>query len=239
MIQGDVDTTYQTDQRDMFASGLVAQIGANALTVWMAIKSHADFRTGEARPGVRRLMKVTGLASATVQKGLATLLDAHLLRIAKKRGQQHVYIARERMDVRVGSQVICSIAIDYVPFSMRERLTMLKAASDGDAGAQEIWTHVDVLPGPDLEWDAAAKRLKGIVRLEGAVSQAAANPDIRCDDARHRLRQLANELRLRSRNEAGRVQGGSPGVHAGSPKAAVSGTDTAAKEIGSCIRLVS
>lgn len=223
----------------MFASGLVANIGVNALGVWMAIKSHADFRTGEAFPGVRRLMEVTGLASATVQKGLATLLDAHLLRIARKRGQQHVYIARERMDVRVGQRVLCTIVIDYVPVAMRERLAMLKAASDGDVGAQEIWTHVDVLPGPDLEWDAAAKRLKGIVRLEGALPQADTNPDIRCDDPRHRLRQLADELRLRSRNGAGRVQGGPPGAHAGSPKAAVSGTDTAAEEIGSCIRLVS
>ena len=50
-IRGDIDTTYHTQQRDMFASGLAAEIGVNAFAVWHAIKSHADFQTGgQIRP---------------------------------------------------------------------------------------------------------------------------------------------------------------------------------------------
>lgn len=49
-IQGVIDTTYHTQQRDMFVSGLAAEIGVNAFAVWHAIKSHADFQTGIAWP---------------------------------------------------------------------------------------------------------------------------------------------------------------------------------------------
>ena len=45
-ISGDVDTTYMTQQRDMFSSGLAAQIGVYAYTTWCAIKYHSDFQTG-------------------------------------------------------------------------------------------------------------------------------------------------------------------------------------------------
>ena len=37
-LRGDLDTTYQTQQRDMFTSGLAASIGVNAFAVWHAIK---------------------------------------------------------------------------------------------------------------------------------------------------------------------------------------------------------
>ena len=59
-VTGDIDTTYYTQQRDMFASGLAAEIGVNAFAVWHAIKSHADFQTGVSWPGIRRLMLLTG-----------------------------------------------------------------------------------------------------------------------------------------------------------------------------------
>ena len=42
-ILGDIDTTYYTQQRDMFTSGLAADIGVSAFAVWHAIKWHADF----------------------------------------------------------------------------------------------------------------------------------------------------------------------------------------------------
>ena len=40
----------------MFESGLVAEIGVNAYAVWNVIKAHADFETGVAWPGIRRLV---------------------------------------------------------------------------------------------------------------------------------------------------------------------------------------
>ena len=61
MIAGDIDTTYQTMQRDLFTGGLVGRIGPNAFAVWSAIKHHADFESGFAWPSVRRLAEMTGM----------------------------------------------------------------------------------------------------------------------------------------------------------------------------------
>lgn len=166
MVGGSIDTTYQTQQRDMFASGLAAQIGVSALAVWLAIKSHADFTTGESYPGVRRLMEVTGQASATVQNALATLREWHLLRISRKVGQKHYYIARERIDVRVGLRVVCTIVVDYLPNTMRQRLERLKAANAGDMDAQDVWAEVDVIAGPGFTWDSEARALRGKLRAD-------------------------------------------------------------------------
>ena len=91
-VQGDIDTTYHTQQRDMFASGLAAEIGVNAFAVWHAIKSHADFQTGVAWPGIRRLMLLTGLSTDPVQAAIKRLVDNHLLRVSK-RGQKNIYVA--------------------------------------------------------------------------------------------------------------------------------------------------
>ena len=121
-IRGDIDTTYHTQQRDMFVSGLAAEIGANAFAVWHAIKSHADFQTGNAWPSIRRLMNLTSLSSDTVQAAIKRLEAAHLLRITK-RGQRNNYVARERIDVRVGKRVVATVVVDFVPASMRRCCT--------------------------------------------------------------------------------------------------------------------
>ena len=42
-MEGQVDSSFTTEQRDLFASGLVAEIGVNAYAVWQAIKFYADF----------------------------------------------------------------------------------------------------------------------------------------------------------------------------------------------------
>ena len=43
MIEGHIDSSFTTEQRDLFASGIVAEIGVNAYAVWSAIKFFADY----------------------------------------------------------------------------------------------------------------------------------------------------------------------------------------------------
>ena len=81
-MTGEIDTTYQTMQRDLFAGGLAAKIGANAFAVWSAIKYHADFESGHAWPSIRRLAEMTGIGKTSVMRAVATLEAEHMLRKA-------------------------------------------------------------------------------------------------------------------------------------------------------------
>ena len=164
-VRGDIDTTYHTQQRDMFASGLAADIGVHAFAVWHAIKSHADFQSGVGRPGIRRLVELTGSSDKTVQAAIKKLVDAHLLRVTKK-GQKNVYVARERMDVRVGDRVICTVVIDFVPSKMRERLAKLKGATAGEIESEDVWAEVELIPGPGLVMDLKTGTFKASLRAD-------------------------------------------------------------------------
>ena len=194
-LKGEIDTTYQTQQRDMFTSGLAASIGVNAFAVWHAIKSHANYQTGKSWPGIRRLMELTGIASASVQAAIKSLEQAHLLRVTRL-GKKNIYVARERMDVRVGKRVICTIVVDYIPISMRERLAKLKdAALSGDMDSEDIWADVDVLPGPGLVYDKDSGMFKGRMRADEVPLAALGGNKDAVAMERGKLRKLANETR--------------------------------------------
>lgn len=165
-MQGRIDTSFQTLQRDLFASGLAAKIGMNAFGVWLAIKSHADYNTGRAWPGMRRLSDLTGLSLGLIHKSVQTLVDAHLLRVEKesrggRRGQ--TYVACERMDVRLGDRVLCTIVLDYVPATLRQSLSSIdEALSSGEANA-EVFAQCQILPGPGFAWDSASGVLRASI----------------------------------------------------------------------------
>ncbi len=201
-IRGDIDTTYHTQQRDMFASGLAAEIGVYAFAVWHAIKSHADFQTGAAWPGIRRLVTLTGTSDKTVQAAIKTLVEAHLLRVSK-RGQKNVYVARERMDVRIGSRVICTVVVDFVPATMRDKLQKLKGAAAGEIDAADVWAEVELIPGPGLKLDAASGTFKASIRADEVplqITQAEATGLLTsAADAREKLKQIASDMKAKGK----------------------------------------
>jgi hypothetical protein len=159
MIQGQIDTSYQTLQRDLFESGLAARIGSSAFVVWSAIKTHADYNNGVCWPGIRKLMKDTGLASATVQNAIATLETERLLRSRRGKGQRILYVARERLDVRLGNRVVCSIVIDYIPTRLREQLHQIRRALEAGGGDHEVFAQVEIIPGPGFVWNEHSNSL--------------------------------------------------------------------------------
>lgn len=168
-IEGRINTTFGTYQADLFESGLVAQIGPNAFATWAAIKAHADYQTGVAWPSVRRLMQLTGLASATVQKCLSTLEASHLLR-SEVRGKRRYYVARERLDVSIGARVLCTIVVDYVPASIRDKLKRVKDAL-ADGSDPDAFASVDIIPGAGFHWDENAKVLRASIAAEEIPAQ--------------------------------------------------------------------
>lgn len=164
-MQGQIDTSFATAQRDLFTSGMAATIGMNAFGVWLAIKSHADYDDGESWPGVRRLAEMTGLGTGTVSRAIQTLIDAKLLRVlAPGKGHKSSrYMARERLDVRLGDRVLCTILVDYVPTILRDKLDKIKASLKSGKHDPVAFAEVDILPGPGFTWDENAGMLKASI----------------------------------------------------------------------------
>lgn len=162
-IQGRVDSSFTTEQRDLFASGIVAEIGANAYAVWHGIKFFADYNTGKAFPGMRTLGDKLGMSAPTVMRAIEVLERAKMLRIVmshtKRRGQ--TYIARERMSVTIGATTLCTIVIDYVPERLRGQIKRIGEALKTGEDDPDAFAEVEIIPGPGFEWDPVAKVLRG------------------------------------------------------------------------------
>ena len=141
---------------------MAATIGLNAFGVWIAIKSHADYNTGECWPGMRRLGDLTGLSTGTVQKAVKTLVDAKLLRIVSEGAgaRSTRYVARERLDVRLGERVLCTIVIDYVPMRLRTQLDNISNALKSGKSDPEAFANCEIIPGSGFVWDESAGVLK-------------------------------------------------------------------------------
>jgi hypothetical protein len=168
-MEGSIDSSFFTAQKDLFASGLVAEIGVNAYAVWGAIKFYANHTTGEAWPGLREIGSKIGVSQQTAMRAVEVLQKAHLLRIVdkaqfKKKGP--TYIARERLTVRIGDLVLCTLVIDYVPAKLKDKVTQLKKALEKGEHSPGLWTEVEIIPGAGFEWNEQSKTLKALLSTE-------------------------------------------------------------------------
>jgi len=188
-MQGHINTTFGTYQTDLFESGLVAEIGTNAFAIWCAIKWHSDFNNGVSYPSIRRLMAKTGLASATVQKALKNLEEFHLLRSWVKNRKRY-YVARERLDVKIGNRTLCTVVVDYIPATLRKQLHDIKSALEtGNANPLSL-ANAEIIPGPGFSWDAPA----GVLRAAIPASEIAANTRNNSSDTPNPYEQQINEI---------------------------------------------
>lgn len=157
-INLNANTTYLTTQRDLFDSGIVAKIGAPAFTIWNAIKAHADFNTGQAFPGLRKLAQICGMGKSSAQRAVDSLEKNNLVRIilpaGSRRGQ--TYIARERIEVKIGKVIVCTVVMDYVPATMNKTISLIKnSLSDGRIDGSLI----EIIPGDSFQVDAASGKI--------------------------------------------------------------------------------
>ncbi len=162
-IYGRIESSFTTEQRDLFASGIVAEIGVTAYAVWHAIKFYADYNTGKAFPGMRTLAAKLGVGTGSISRAIETLEKARMLRVVmnhtKRRGQ--TYIARERMNVTVGDTTLCTIVMDYVPERLRGQIARISEALKTDEKDPAAFAEVEIIPGKGFQWDPVAKVLRG------------------------------------------------------------------------------
>ena len=173
-MEGRIDSSFTTEQRDLFASGIVAEIGTNAYAVWHGIKFYADYNTGKAFPGMRTIGEKLGISAPTVMRAIEVLIKAKMLRVVqshtKRRGQ--TYIARERMSVTVGATTLCTIIIDYVPERLRGQIKRLGESFKTGEHDPEAFAEVEIIPGEGFVWDEATKTLRGRVATRELPSQS-------------------------------------------------------------------
>ena len=164
-MEGRIDSSFTTEQRDLFASGIVAEIGVSAYAVWHAIKYYADYNTGKAFPGMRTIAAKLGISVGSVSNAIKSLEAAKMLRVVqshtKRRGQ--TYIARERMSVTVGATTLCTIVIDYVPERLRGQIKRLGESFKTGEHDPEAFAEVEIIPGEGFVWDETTKTLRGKV----------------------------------------------------------------------------
>ena len=162
-MEGRIDSSFTTEQRDLFASGIVAEIGVSAYAVWHAIKYYADYNTGKAFPGMRTIAAKLGISVGSVSNAIKSLEAARMLRVvqghSKRRGQ--TYIARERMSVTVGATTLCTIVIDYVPEKLRGQIKRLGESFKTGEHDLEAFAEVEIIPGDGFVWDETTKTLRG------------------------------------------------------------------------------
>lgn len=167
-MEGRIDSTFGTFQRDMFESGLAAEIGANCFITWIAIKTHADFNTGKAWPSIRRLAEITGLADKTIQKALKDLQVHHLLKVVQTGNQRQStrYVARERLDVKLGNRLLCRIVMDYIPSKIRGTMNSIQQTLKTGERNPDAFTEVEIIPGEGFVWNAQTGTLQSQIPIK-------------------------------------------------------------------------
>jgi hypothetical protein len=167
IMEGRIDSTFGTFQRDMFESGLAAEIGANCFIVWIAIKTHADFNTGTSWPSIRRLGEITGLSVNTVQKAIGGLEQANLLKVVRNGNQRQStrYLARERLDVRLGNRLLCRIVMDYIPSKIRANMHAIQETLKTGERNPNAFSQVEIIPGDGFTWNAQTGTLQGQIAI--------------------------------------------------------------------------
>lgn len=174
-LQATVDTSFTTMRRDMFSSGLAAQIGGNAFMVWCAIKYFADYNTGKAWPGMRAIAEKVGIGLGSVKRAIDILEDAKLVRIvgasSKTRGQ--TYIATERLLVTVGNTVLCTVVIDYVPTHLPETIQAIEQAIREGKPHSQAFANCTIIPGSGFAWDTEQGVLRNAALPVTQITQPA------------------------------------------------------------------
>lgn len=121
------ETTWFHMFRDMIESGDVARMGPLAVTVYLVIKSHTNFKTGNAFPGVELIAEKAGISARQVIRELKTLEEYQYITKSRK-GRHNVYTLREKVSIESGEdgRPMAVATWDYLPNSVQHAVADLK-----------------------------------------------------------------------------------------------------------------
>lgn len=121
-----VEATWFHIVRSMFHRQEVAAMGAIGFTVYAAIKSHTDFRSGEAFPSIAVLAREVGVSQDSVLRAVKHLRELGVLRV-EKRGRRNVYRLIERVPVSdADGAVVATAERPYTPSGFSDFVRQLQ-----------------------------------------------------------------------------------------------------------------
>lgn len=178
------ETTWFHLFRTMFTNGDVKQIGPYAFTIYCAVKAHASFHTGEAFPGIDKLVELTGISPAQVKRVLATLEASGYLNISKV-GRRNHYTLREKVAIQDAHGRPAAVATwDYLPGTVKDTVADLRnVLVTGDfAGAkivqiQHLTVNVNTGSGTQINVDMSKTDPATKDEIKAIIKQAARHGD--------------------------------------------------------------
>jgi DNA-binding transcriptional MocR family regulator len=129
----------------MIEDGDMARMGPYAYVTYNVIKSHTNYATGSAFPGVDQIVRKAGISKSKVLDSLKVLQQMGYITIAR-RGRHNVYTLREQIaihDEQGQPQALASW--DYLPQMVRDAVNDLKnVLVTGNLGAAQT-VHIERL----------------------------------------------------------------------------------------------
>lgn len=120
------ETTWFHVFRSMFSSRDAARMGPYAVTVYLVIKAHANFNTGNSFPSIDVIVDETGISKSQVIRVLKVLETFGYLKRTKA-GRKNEYRLREKVSIRDGRGQQAAVATwDYLPTTVQAAMADLK-----------------------------------------------------------------------------------------------------------------
>ncbi|AOZ07727.1 helix-turn-helix domain-containing protein [Cupriavidus malaysiensis] len=120
------ETTWFHVFRSMFSSRDAARMGPYAVTVYLVIKAHANFNTGNSFPSIDVIADETGISRSQVIRVLKVLETFGYLKRTRA-GRKNEYRLREQVSIRDGSGRQAAVATwDYLPTTVQAAMADLK-----------------------------------------------------------------------------------------------------------------
>lgn len=129
----------------MIDSGDLAKLSGSSVKVYMVIKAHTNYNTGQAFPSVETIVTKAGISKPQVMRELKALEEFGYISKVKQ-GRNNIYTLREKIDIKDDAGRPSAVATwDYVPGSVQQAMAELKnVMMTGDLAGAKI-VHIERL----------------------------------------------------------------------------------------------
>jgi len=145
----EINLSWVRVYKDMIRSGAFEKVDGSSTIVYLIIKSHLDFSTGEAECSNNDITKETGLSERQVTRCINVLENAGFISRKNTPGKKSIFVVHEKIRIKDSNGNSCAIASwNHTPGLEKDIAAALKhAVSIGDLnlpGDKSIHFHIHI-----------------------------------------------------------------------------------------------